>query len=166
MTQTFKMFQGDVIIDVRTGRPTLIADKDKLSQDLGENLNIETQPNGFGASLDSMVGLVGDPLALRAELSRRVRTSVRAMQTLQQRYHRGARPANERIADIANISVAQVVGKDTTDALPPSGLTGNITPTDLTTGQVSKTAFGFKVDVLTEAGAEPVSAGALIIGSG
>lgn len=55
MSRTFKIVNGDCVYD-QSGRPTTISDKPKLSQDLAEMLAIETQPNGFGAGIVSLIG--------------------------------------------------------------------------------------------------------------
>jgi len=55
LSTTFLVTNGDVVINP-SGRPTLIQDAQKVRQDLAEMILIETQPNGFGASLISIIG--------------------------------------------------------------------------------------------------------------
>lgn len=132
MTTTFKIVDGDVVLDRRSGRPVLLADKEKLRQDIGEALSVETQPSGFGAGLIEIVGSTMTAFALQAEIGRRAQSAIRAMQILQQQRHWDQRPDDERILGIAQISSNRV--------------------TDQKTGDLSKTDFVFKVDVVTVAG--------------
>lgn len=113
MTSTFFIKDGDVVLDNR-GQPKLVADGPKLAQDLRECFAIETQTNGFGAGLESMIGLLGDEFSLRAELGRKVNASMENLKALQNRTHKAARPPQERIARVKSVRVSSVADKKTT----------------------------------------------------
>lgn len=151
-----KVVGGDWVLDERTGRFVTVSDGQKLSQDLDENFNIDRQPNGFGASLGLLVGLVADPVQLRAELYGLIASSLDSMRALQRRYHLAQRPAEERLA---GVSLSRGSGWNST---PVASLNvARVVPVNDT--QVSKTTYAFHVDVQTEAGAA-TGAGGLIIG--
>lgn len=123
--QTFLIQNGDIVIGA-SGQPTMVEARAKLRQDVQENLSIDTQTDGFGADLDGLIGILGDEFSLRAEVARRVRSSIGAMIELQNRFHRAQRVAEERISRVKQILVTPVAGK--------------------------KTTFLFKVDVVSVAG--------------
>lgn len=108
MTQTFQVANGDWVIDRRTGRPTLISDRPKLRQDLHECLTVETQPNGFGAGLDGLIGQDIDPAGFRIDVQKSIRSAVVAMQRLQDQFLASKRNVEERIAGISALSVSGV----------------------------------------------------------
>jgi hypothetical protein len=147
MTQTFQIVNGDVAISSSTGRPIMAAGKAKLRQDLQEAGTIEVQPNGFGFGLESVIGLVGDSVSLKVEISRRIRNGITAMIRLQQQIQRAQRTSDEIIARLTRVAVAPIIrpGLSTTAA----------------------TAFSFQYDVLTQeavtAGAQPITTGGTII---
>lgn len=108
MTQTFRITNGDWTIDKRSGRPLLIADGDKLRQDLREDLTIERQPNGFGAGLEQIVGTVADAFTILTLIQQRIQDSVTTMARLQDQTQRLQRPAAERIRNITRLNVYPV----------------------------------------------------------
>ena len=132
MTTTFTITNGDVVLDRRNGRPVTVADREKVRQDVAETLSVERQPSGFGAGLVELSGRVGSPFALQAEIGRRVRQAIRALQVLQRRYHWAQRLNEERMLGIGQLVVG--LGRD------PK------------TGAESKTDFVFRVDVVTVEG--------------
>jgi hypothetical protein len=137
MTTTIKIVNGDWVIDRRTGRPVTVADGEKLRQDVRENLTIARQPNGFGAGLEDIVGVVEDPFVIRSLIQQRIRESTNTMQRLQDRTQRGQRPANERIQRIEKLDVY---------------------PTTIGGGNV-KTGFAFSLQVRSEAGTTAIVSG-------
>lgn len=137
MTTTFQVAGGDVVMDARTGRPKLLSGRVKLRQDVGEMLGVERLRDGFGAGLVELVGRVSSPFALQAEVARRVREGVAAMQALQRRFHWSERPDEERLLGLQQL----VVG------LARDPATGALTYTDVT----------FRADVVTVAGSFAVS---------
>ena len=98
---------GDWVVDVRTGRPTMVTGRAKLVQDINENLTIGTQANGFGAGLENTIGLDVDPAGFRIEVQRRVRASISTLQRLQDRYLRNERAGSERVGGIMSLSVGE-----------------------------------------------------------
>ena len=108
MTQTFQVVNGDWVLDKRVGRPKLVVGRAKLSQDVGENLSIATQPNGFGAGLDDVIGQDIDPAGFKIEVQRSIRDSIVTIQRLQDRYLASKRLASERIAGISLLTVSSV----------------------------------------------------------
>lgn len=135
MTRTIKVTNGDWTIDRRTGRPVMIEGKDKLKQDIRECLSIATQPNGYGAGLDDLIGMDADPFSVQSQVQRAVRRSVVALQRLQEQFQLAERSAEERIASVTAIRVQ------------PANIGG----------QTSKVAFSFRVDVTSVAGTTPVT---------
>lgn len=113
MTTTFRMRDannnptGDWVLDTKTGRPQTVSDRAKLEQDIQENLSIATQPNGFGAGLDALIGQDVDPFVFRLQVQQQVRSSIAAMQGLQSQYLFAQRPATEQIAAITNLVVTE-----------------------------------------------------------
>lgn len=123
-----------------TGRVELLGDRAKLRQDTQQFLTQRRNRDGFGASLDDLVGIPTDPFTLRAQLSSRIRGSVRAFQSLQDRFHFGVRTPAERLFSITNLRVGQA----TQD------------------GQTSRTSFAFRLDVVSVAGQTTPVGGTLV----
>lgn len=136
---------GDIVISAATGRPVLVSDAQKLSQDIRENLDSEPQANGTGAGLDGIIGLVDDQFALRAELFRRISDSLGALRLVQEGAQRSDRTTAERFSRIARLSVVPVRagGQSSTDAVAGAG-------------SLSKTNFAYRLDVLSVEGSTPV----------
>ena len=141
MTWTFKLTpNGDVDHSRSTGRPIKLTDKPKLLQDLAIASSIETQPDGWGFGLKSVVGLVGDAFAVRAVFSQRIRDGIAAIQRLQNRYMRRSRTPEERISRLASVQVSPMI--------TPGGST------------VAKTTYAFRYDVVSVAGDRVATSGA------
>lgn len=62
MASTFRIADGDWLIDESLGRPILISGKNKIRQDFNELLSIDVQPYGFGAGIVDLIGQVPDNL--------------------------------------------------------------------------------------------------------
>lgn len=133
MTTTFVITGGDVSINEATGQPRLVADGDKLTQDVAEMLSTEALLDHIGAGLDDVVGTVGDVFTIRNELARRVRRALNTLVSLQQLKHRAQRPQTERVSGLSAVSVVPLEG--------------------------ALTAFGFRVEVRTEDGGRSASTG-------
>jgi hypothetical protein len=102
MTKTFKVVDGDVVINRPSGQVEQVADKVKLSQDVREMLLTDTQTdNGFGAGLDSKIGLLpSDELSpgdVNFEFGLLLRTAFDQLKRLQRTFQFGQRPLNELI---------------------------------------------------------------------
>ena len=104
MSQTFQMQNGDWVLS--RGRPVLVADRQKLEQDLQENLSIATQPNGFGAGLDALLGNDTTLYSFRSTVQQNIRASIVSMQRLQDQYLASVRPNTERILGISSLTVS------------------------------------------------------------
>jgi hypothetical protein len=144
MTVTVRVVNGDVVLNRATGRPELIQDRPKLRQDVRQMLSQRTSPDGFGTGLDELIGKPSDPFAIRAQISTRVRSGVRAMQSLQDRFHFASRTREERLVRVANLRV---------------GLASQ-------NGQLSRTTFTFRLDVLSAAGTNTLIGGQLVTANG
>lgn len=103
MSQTFRIVNGDWVI-TPAGQPDLISNLPKLGQDFTELLTINTMPNGFGASLEEVVGTVGVPTTIAASLDSRIRSAIQRWQVLQQK-QRAVRTLQERVASLALLTV-------------------------------------------------------------
>jgi phage baseplate assembly protein W len=144
MTVTVRVVDGDAVLNRATGRPELIQDRPKLRQDVRQMLSQRTNVDGFGAGLDELIGQPSDPFAIRAQISTRVRSGVRAFQSLQDRFHFASRTAEERLLRVANLRV---------------GLASQ-------NGQLSRTTFAFRLDVLSAAGTSTPLGGKLVVANG
>lgn len=110
MTTTFTITNGDVVISEASGQPGTVADGTKVRQDVKEALSTAQRVDNIGAGLDDLIGQPGDVLTLRADLTRRVRSSLGRMQDLQTRFHLGQRPTTERIARLVRLDVFPLEG--------------------------------------------------------
>lgn len=144
MTSTFRIVDGDVAISQANGRPLLLTDKAKLTQDVRENLDSESRPNGTGAGLEGVISLLGDTFSLRAEISRRLNDSFAALKRVQDSIQRVDRTSAERVARVAQVVVVP---------LRDSG-----------TGSYSNTDYAYRVDVLSLDGAAPVTVTGRLVG--
>lgn len=109
MSKTFKIINGDVIISNVTGRPVTITGLEKTSQDIHEFFEISIQPNGFGAGIDDLVGVLsygGDSLIVGL-LDRRIREGIAEFRTIQRSNIKIPRSADERIAGVSGIQASQ-----------------------------------------------------------
>jgi hypothetical protein len=139
--KTFEIVDGDVVL-AGTGRPRQLVNLTKARQDMRRMLSIEALPNGEGAGLDAELGNVpNSQFSFSAKIQARVRRAFGVHVSLQQRYQRTNRSAEEQLARIARMYV-----------VPASGQTFG------SEGQVlrvpSKTSFLLRVDALTAAGTD------------
>lgn len=132
------MVDGDWVFNEATGRPVELEGTEKLRQDVRMNLSMDTQVDGTGADLDGLIGLLLDPISLRAEVSKRVVESFDAWRTLQRTIQAADRSKEEKIARVARVQ--------TTSIRTPGS------------NEVEKTSYAFSVDVLSEKANEgPIS---------
>ena len=137
MALTFKITNGDVELNTSTGRPKLIGNslnenviakaKEKTSQDMRRSLSINRIRNGTGAGISELVGMtssVGDA-SMKVLLQRQILNMFSSI-IRQQNIRSNVRPRNERLASITLFRI-----------IPDA---------------VSKTAFNFKLDVVTVGG--------------
>jgi len=114
MSSTLMIKNGDVVVSSATGRPVTISGLPLLKQHLTEMLSINTLPNGFGAGIPSLVGLVPDnsgvvPLVV----DQNIRSSVNAMIQLQNNGVTDNYLDTEKVSSVAALQVAQVSGVPT-----------------------------------------------------
>lgn len=127
MATTFLIENGDVVVSEAGGQTKLIADGDKLKQDIKEMLSTEARADNIGAGLEGVVGgRPADKFTIRAEISRRLRRAIATLQTLQVKFQRAERPIDERVRRLSVVEVQALEG--------------------------SLSAFAFKVAVTTERG--------------
>lgn len=132
MTKTFKVQNGDILFSSANGRPLSIEGREKLSQDIKENLEIEQLPDGTGAGLDALIGVIGDSYSLRAELSRRLNVSAEALKKLQNTIQQFDRTRNEKIARIVAINIFPLANQNSS--------------------KIEQTSFAYRIDFLSEEG--------------
>lgn len=109
MATTFMVQDGDIIVSSSTGRPILVSGVAKLQQDLDEFFNIDVQPNGFGAGLDRLVGLVpygGDAL-VTSMAEQQITDGLADFRRLQRSNSTIPRTSDERIVGAKYIQVQQ-----------------------------------------------------------
>lgn len=108
--RTFKIVNGDVVYDT-AGQPKLVEDTEKLRQDWREVLSIETQENGYGAGLDSLMGeLTNDTQRLESfqvMVHQKIIKAVERWKYLQRISRRGCRTNKELVNKIGTLRVWQ-----------------------------------------------------------
>lgn len=108
MAQTFKINNGDVVINTATGKPTLILDGAKLRQDLKEFFTVDVQPSGFGAGIEQLVGVVEiSPTIFVSATDRQIRDGMEIFKSLQRAENRIPRLAEEQILALSYLQVDQ-----------------------------------------------------------
>lgn len=114
MSTTFLIRNGDVDISRSSGQPKLIADADKIRQDLRVALATEARTDNVGAGLEDVVnGNAASAGTVERAIERRVRNSVASIQRLQDQFQRGKRPAAERLVRVATVQVSTVANDPT-----------------------------------------------------
>jgi hypothetical protein len=108
VTTTFKVVNGDWVLNPASGRPVTVTGRTKLGQDLAEGLTIVIQSSGFGSSLGTNLGAVVDPFAFRLDATDRIRSFVRRLQGLQARFLTAERSGSERVASIASLTTNSI----------------------------------------------------------
>jgi len=114
MSTTFLVTQGDVTINRANGQARLIADDDKIRQDLRIALSTGARQDNVGAGLEDVIsGQAATPSFVENAILRRVRNMVEAIQRLQQQFQRNQRPRGERLIRAATIQVSTVANDPT-----------------------------------------------------
>lgn len=138
MSDTFQINNGDVIVSSTNGRPILISDSLKLSQDVKEFFTVNVLPNGWGAGVEQLVGIVEVSHSVFVSMAdKQISDGLDTFISLQNSEPRIPRLPQERILAITNLNV----DSDSTD----------------------QTKFYFRANIVTEAGV-PVPIIQLIIG--
>lgn len=107
MAQTFRIDSGDIMINAANGRPTLISGAPKLSQDIKEFFTIEIIPNGFGAGIEQLVGVVEvSPQMFASVTDTQIRNGLATFISLIRKDPRIPRIAAEKIIGASNIQVS------------------------------------------------------------
>lgn len=133
MAITLKITNGDVV-ENDDGQFATISGIDCTKQCIAESLMIETQPNGFGAGLTSLVGRVPtDELAMQMLVNNNVGRNFNNMRILQKLPDRVPQVANEIISSSTVISLQR--------------------------DQTNPRRYAYKVKIVTEAGVGLVASG-------
>jgi len=112
MSTTLKIHDGDVVISSASGRPLTVSDRSKLKQDIREFFTVNIQPNGFGAGLDELVGImISDPTAMVSIAYQNVSEGLSRFAALQRENGDIIRPDIELIQSFNGLRVEA----DTTD---------------------------------------------------
>lgn len=131
MAQTFKIRDGDILMNSSTGKCIMVTGTDKLKQDLNEFFTVHIQPSGFGAGIEQLIGIVPISSEIFAGLAdRQIRDGILELRNLQRSDATIPRTTDERILGVTNVQVEA-------DHQDP-------------------TKYFFRVNVLTESG-KPVS---------
>lgn len=128
-TVTYKIVNGDFVLDDSTGRFVTVSGHDKLRQDVEESLSIDQLPDGRGAGLDEMIGFVGDNGEITTEVQIRIATALGTLKSFQSNVQRAFRDPKELLSRIAQIVVA------------PLQRAGQANP--------SRTIYTYRVDVVS-----------------
>lgn len=127
MSMTLKVVDGDVLVSSSSGRPITIKDNAKLKQDIKEFFEVYVLPNGFGAGIEELVGIVQfDRSAFVTVAQQNIAEGLRRFIALQGENASIPRPNSELVYSFNNL----IVESDTTDP----------------------TKFYFTVNILTKAG--------------
>lgn len=95
------------MINAANGRPTLISGAPKLSQDIKEFFTIEIIPNGFGAGIEQLVGVVEvSPQMFASVTDTQIRNGLATFISLIRKDPRIPRIAAEKIIGASNIQVS------------------------------------------------------------
>lgn len=114
MTTTFLITRGDVTINRSSGQPRLIADAEKLPQDLRIALATEARADNVGVGLEDVInGQAASASVVERQIQRRTRSAVQTMQDLQTRYNTNQRPRTERLVSLAYVQVTTVANDPT-----------------------------------------------------
>jgi hypothetical protein len=106
MSQTLKIESGDVVIAGSTGRPVMTIDANKIRQDLTEFFTVEVLPNGFGAGLEQLIGVVEiSPDVFVSLANRQIRDGFDTLKSLQSLDRRISRPPGERLLALSYLTV-------------------------------------------------------------
>lgn len=106
MSQTFKVQLGDVIINGANGRPTMVVDDIKLRQDVTEFFTIEVLPNGFGAGLEQLIGVVEVSSDVFVSLAdQQIRSGFDTFKSLQGEDARIPRSSGEKLFNVTYLTV-------------------------------------------------------------
>lgn len=109
MTTTLKMENGDLVVDAGTGQVVLIADTEKLRQDVQLALDL--------ARVRDLVGFVADPATVRATLYRKVQSILNVLKARQGLVQSASRSSKERFDRVTRFT------------LSPATVDGRISPT-------------------------------------
>ncbi len=114
MATTFKIKNGDVVVNNASGRPVLIGNvvggtesgpaRDKALQDLHRCLAISRIADGSGAGLEDLIGQSSEAMIMQFIIQDRLRGMFSAMLSLQNK-RSNIRPRAERFTDISALSV-------------------------------------------------------------
>lgn len=125
MSSTFLVTGGDVVINRSSGQPRLIADAQKLRQDLRIALSTAARIDNVGAGLEDVInGRAATPSIIESAIQRRVINSATNMQELQNRYNRNERPRGERLVSVAFVQVSTVANDPTAFYFKASFISG------------------------------------------
>lgn len=106
MSSTMLITENDVLISSATGKPVLVRDSSKLSQDINEFFTVEVQPSGFGAGINELIGLVeADSTAFTVTVYQNIYGGMTQFISLQNKDRRIPRSNVEAIASFNNVQV-------------------------------------------------------------
>jgi len=123
---------GDVAVNNATGRPNTLTGTNKVTQDLQEFFTVNITVNGFGAGIDSMLGMVPvDGASFVGLIDSRVRAGIAQFRSMQHSDTRIQYTQDELVLSLAKLVVAQTPNDDTAyyftaSILTESGLIFNI----------------------------------------
>lgn len=111
MSLSFKISNGDVTHSAANGRPILTTGGKKVRQDLQEFFTIFVQPNGFGAGIEELVGVLDSSQeAFQGLVYKQISDGLNAYLELQASESRITRSSEERLVAFTNLRVEKDSG--------------------------------------------------------
>lgn len=108
MAKTMSIINGDIDCARSSGRPVTITGRVKLSQDLKEFFSINVQPNGLGAGIEQLIGVVEvSPGSFVSLVDRQVRDGVAEFISLQNSDSRISRSTDEQVVSMNFFMIEQ-----------------------------------------------------------
>lgn len=114
MARTFLIQRGSVVINRSSGGPVMVSGAQKARQDVANMLGTEFTPDDIGASLDSIVGSVPRSSAqVRQQVRNRVNRAFSTLLSLQRRFNRRTRTADETLSRLVNVQASTLAADPT-----------------------------------------------------
>jgi hypothetical protein len=112
MALTYSIKNGDIMVSAANGRPVTISGMAKTSQDISEFFTVDIQPNGFGAGIEQLIGVLSSGSSLTGVVDRQIIDGINDLIRLQRVNAAIPRTNDELIIGVTDVQTIQ----DTSDA--------------------------------------------------